>query len=186
MMVARRSVVDHGTVATAESRDVGPIPTAPPTSSRNRRIAYLSKRRRAARRSEFLKDKSCVRCGSQASLEVDHIDPLSKEVEIRRLWDYRTARREVELAKCQVLCKPCHKAKSELDCQTRWKLSLAQADPDNFKTYSKAKKLSVAEVRAIKRDLATIGRKHKLIARKYGVSRHTVAKIAYGLIWRDV
>ena len=43
-------------------------------------------------------------------LEVDHIDPTTKVS--HRLWSYSVARRDDELAKCQVLCHACHAEKT--------------------------------------------------------------------------
>lgn len=55
----------------------------------------------------------CVRCGSWERLQVDHIDPRSKEIEIVYVWSASQEKRERELAKCQILCFPCH-------CQKNW------------------------------------------------------------------
>jgi 5-methylcytosine-specific restriction endonuclease McrA len=57
-------------------------------------------------RAEFFVGKSCVRCGSNEQLELDHIDPSTRTT--NKFWKYSAVRRETELAKCQVLCKPCH------------------------------------------------------------------------------
>lgn len=64
----------------------------------------------AARRFEFFKDKCCVVCGSTDSLELDHIDPREKVH--HRIWSWSAERRDAEIAKCQVLCRQCHIAKS--------------------------------------------------------------------------
>jgi hypothetical protein len=62
------------------------------------------------RRVAWFAGKSCVQCGSTESLELDHIDPETKVN--HRLWSWSAVRREAELAKCQILCRPCHQAKS--------------------------------------------------------------------------
>ena len=67
----------------------------------------------AARRGEWMADKSCVQCGSTQSLEVDHIDPTQKVS--HRIWSWAIPRRDAELAKCQILCTECHKAKTLAD-----------------------------------------------------------------------
>jgi hypothetical protein len=67
----------------------------------------------AQRRSEWFSDKFCIRCGSTEDLRLDHIDPRQK-VE-HRIWSWSRARRDVELAKCQVLCHPCHVVKTVED-----------------------------------------------------------------------
>jgi hypothetical protein len=64
----------------------------------------------AARRANWFRDKCCVRCGSKTNLEIDHIDPLTKVSHY--VWSWAEERRNAELAKCQVLCRPCHQAKS--------------------------------------------------------------------------
>lgn len=53
----------------------------------------------------------CQNCGSSVALEVDHIDPSQKLS--HRIWAWSDERREAELAKCQVLCRRCHKDKTK-------------------------------------------------------------------------
>lgn len=64
----------------------------------------------AKRKEEFFKDKECVECGDNEYLELDHIDPETKVT--HSVWSWSKERREVELAKCQVLCENCHKKKT--------------------------------------------------------------------------
>ena len=64
----------------------------------------------AKRRAAYLADKSCVVCGTTQSLEVDHIDPEQKAS--HRIWTWSDARRNAELAKCQILCTTHHKEKT--------------------------------------------------------------------------
>jgi 5-methylcytosine-specific restriction endonuclease McrA len=52
----------------------------------------------------------CVRCGSKKELTVDHVDPTKKCD--HKVWSWSEERRNEELAKCQVLCKDCHKLKT--------------------------------------------------------------------------
>ena len=52
----------------------------------------------------------CQKCGSSDNLEVDHIDPAQKVD--HKVWTWKRVRRDVELAKCQALCRDCHKKKS--------------------------------------------------------------------------
>lgn len=66
----------------------------------------------AKRRRDWFKDKTCVRCGSTESLELDHIDPADKVC--HRIWSWSKSRVAVETAKCQVLCNPCHQIKTEV------------------------------------------------------------------------
>lgn len=64
----------------------------------------------ANRRAEFFGDKSCVRCGAIDNLELDHVDPTEKVS--NHIWSWSLARREAEIAKCQILCAECHKQKT--------------------------------------------------------------------------
>lgn len=66
---------------------------------------------RARRRSDWLSENGpCVRCGSWEDLEVDHTDRTKKVA--HNVWSWSPARREAELAKCQILCHPCHVEKT--------------------------------------------------------------------------
>lgn len=55
---------------------------------------------------------ACVRCGVTEDLEFDHIDPATKTMTIAKMWTASKKRFQDELAKCQLLCKPCHQAKT--------------------------------------------------------------------------
>lgn len=50
----------------------------------------------------------CVKCGSIENLEIDHIDPDTKVFNLGKLWSPSKEIFELELAKCQLLCKDCH------------------------------------------------------------------------------
>lgn len=64
-----------------------------------------------ARRAEWLaKNGPCRKCGSSENLEVDHIDRSQKVT--HRIWTWAEDKRAAELAKCQVLCRVCHREKS--------------------------------------------------------------------------
>lgn len=69
-----------------------------------------------ARRQEFFVGKCCVVCDSTFKLEADHVDPTKKVS--HRVWSWAKAKRDAELAKCQVLCRSCHQAKS-IEAQRR-------------------------------------------------------------------
>lgn len=73
----------------------------------------------AKRRADFFNGKVCVLCGSTEELELDHIDPSTKEH--HSIWSWSETRRSVELAKCQVLCFACHLKKSIAEQQSRAK-----------------------------------------------------------------
>lgn len=57
----------------------------------------------------------CVWCSSDEELQADHKDRPSKEHSLNNIWSLALSnpRRIKELAKCQVLCRPCHDAKSK-------------------------------------------------------------------------
>lgn len=57
----------------------------------------------------------CVKCGSKENLEFDHVDPKTKLVCIAVTWSWAEEKRRAELAKCQLLCEECHKAKTAKD-----------------------------------------------------------------------
>lgn len=62
---------------------------------------------------------ACAECGSNESLEFDHIDPDSKSFNIAKNPTVSNAAVRAELDKCQLLCSPCHKAKSVLESKKR-------------------------------------------------------------------
>lgn len=64
----------------------------------------------AGRRAEWFSDKLCNVCGATDDLQLDHRDRTTKVS--HRIWSWAKERREAELAKCQALCVPCHKAKT--------------------------------------------------------------------------
>jgi len=76
-----------------------------------RRPGYSSLCRQRIRQA-WLLGKVCVQCGSTDNLEPHHIDPSTKDDRLRRdgksIWSLKKQDREIELAKCEVRCKPCH------------------------------------------------------------------------------
>lgn len=62
----------------------------------------------------------CAQCSSKENLEIDHIKEEDKSFDICGKWTYfyneknkeRQEELTLELAKCQLLCYECHKAKS--------------------------------------------------------------------------
>ena len=55
----------------------------------------------------------CVVCGSTKDLQLDHINRDEKSFPIGQMWSVSKERYEAELAKCQLLCWVCHKAKTQ-------------------------------------------------------------------------
>lgn len=81
-----------------------------PWKDRAKQSAYTLAVRRK-RREEWLRANGpCKECGSWEQLEVDHIDPETKVD--HKVWGWAKARREAELAKCQVLCNAHHLKKT--------------------------------------------------------------------------
>lgn len=81
-----------------------------PFKDLNQKREY-QKRWIAERRKEWFAEHSvCEHCGSTEELEVDHIDS-SQKID-HKVWSWSRKRRDAELAKCQVLCRTCHLAKS--------------------------------------------------------------------------
>ena len=54
--------------------------------------------------------RRCVKCRATENLEIDHIDPATKVS--HRIWSWRPARIQAEIAKCRLLCRQCHTEKS--------------------------------------------------------------------------
>lgn len=54
----------------------------------------------------------CADCGTTENLQIDHIDPSTKSFNISSMTCFSWERIEVELRKCQALCRPCHLKKS--------------------------------------------------------------------------
>ena len=82
----------------------------------SRRSAYDSTRYQTAKRKlqGYLGDR-CAECGSDESLEFDHIDPATKEFSIMSRWNSPLEALCAELDKCQLLCAECHLEKSRRD-----------------------------------------------------------------------
>lgn len=74
------------------------------------RLAYQRRWQRERRAEWIAENGPCAICGGIDSLQVDHRDPTEKVS--HRIWSWAPARRLAELAKCQVLCRPCHVAKT--------------------------------------------------------------------------
>lgn len=75
---------------------------------------------RNRRRALFMDGQVCSQCGATEDLEFHHVDPAQKIT--HRLWGWRLDRIVEELAKCVVLCGPCHdelhSAERRLPCGT--------------------------------------------------------------------
>jgi hypothetical protein len=81
-----------------------------PFASQKARSEYQNRWMQERRRNWLLQHGPCVDCGSWRYLEVDHVDPSTKVD--HRVWSWSNERREKELAKCVVRCRPCHRKKT--------------------------------------------------------------------------
>ena len=72
--------------------------------------AYQNQRLKRRRIQWLVDNGPCVECGSWEELEVDHKDRSTKVD--HKVWSWSQQRRDEELAKCQVLCKTCHRNKT--------------------------------------------------------------------------
>jgi hypothetical protein len=71
----------------------------------NRRVAWIES-----------KGSKCNLCGiTNVPFDIDHVDPKTKTYRVANIWGRNEQIRTTELAKCQVLCKPCHKAKTRVE-----------------------------------------------------------------------
>ena len=121
------------------------------------------------RRDRWMEENGpCVKCGSDQSLELDHIDPATKAS--HRVWSWRKSRRERELQKCQVLCHECHKAKT-----------IREQRGENSPTA----KLNADEVRAIHKAHRR-GETQVSLSERFSVSRRQIGRITDGQRWAHI
>ena len=76
-------------------------------------VGYDQERHQAKRRKLIaLLGGKCSKCESADDLEFDHVDPETKEFAICARMSLPMEELLREVAKCQLLCKPCHRKKS--------------------------------------------------------------------------
>lgn len=68
----------------------------------------------ASRRQDWINSRGgrCEKCGSTDRLEIDHRVKNLKQTNPTYLWSKTAAKRDAELALCQVLCSSCHTLKT--------------------------------------------------------------------------
>jgi hypothetical protein len=54
----------------------------------------------------------CIVCAATDDLQIDHKIPSTKSFSISMLWGLPKEQLLIELAKCQLLCRTCHKKKT--------------------------------------------------------------------------
>lgn len=89
-----------------------------PYADRERQREYRREWYAARRAAWFAANGPCAQCGSWERLELDHVDPATKVHHV--IWSWSDARREAELAKCQILCVDCHDEKTAGEWHGRW------------------------------------------------------------------
>jgi hypothetical protein len=105
--------------------------------------------------------------------ENDHVDPSKKTS--HSIWSWSPERREAEIAKCQVLCRPCHQLKSIDD--------LAAMRLAGRKVVST--KLTEDDVRAIRAEAAR-GVSLRTLGMRFGVDKTAIHKVVARKRWRHV
>ena|SRR6185312_966201 len=127
----------------------------------------------AARRAAAMAGASCVRCGSAARLELDHIDPSTKID--HKIWSWSKPRRLAELAKCQWLCHDCHRAKTTLENQEGNRAPRPRRGTSNY--FAKLTEDSVQLIR-------NSSDRSVDLAVRFGVDRSTISRIRSGSSWK--
>ena len=56
----------------------------------------------------------CFKCNSIEDLQLDHINPETKNFTVAKLWNSKKEVFDLEVSKCQLLCKKCHEEKTFL------------------------------------------------------------------------
>jgi hypothetical protein len=117
----------------------------------------------------------CAQCNSDKDLEVDHVDSSQKEITPALLWSLApdNPKRIAELAKCQVLCKECHAAKTRRENSARSTGTSAKIAALDDK--------GLADVRA---RLAR-GDRECDIARDKNVSKYVISRVKRGEAYKE-
>lgn len=120
------------------------------------------------RRQEWLDTNGpCAHCGSADDLRVDHVDASQKVS--HRIWSWAKERREIELAKCQVLCNDCHQKKTTECGENRRGAEHPKA------------KLTEDDVREIRRRCES--EPQTAVARAFGIDKRHVWEIVHRKTW---
>lgn len=84
----------------------------------NEYMREYQKRKYEQRRSMFISELGgkCVQCDSVENLEFDHISKETKSFNVaKKMANGALATLREEIQKCQLLCQPCHKKKSDAE-----------------------------------------------------------------------
>ena len=126
---------------------------------------------RQKRRAQWIADHGpCTKCGSWSKLQIDHIDPRTKTMSSSDIWHRRKEVRGKELSQCQVLCKSCHRLKSNAEVVKGDKHCRA--------------KLSPLDRALIKYRYNTLHHRVKDIAHRYSVAPSTIYDLINGKTYK--
>jgi len=123
------------------------------------------------RRDAFFANKVCIQCGSTEKLELDHINNRLKVS--HRIWSWSQIRREVEIAKCQILCHACHLGKTVTNQEKPFGERIGN---------SKLTEEQVQDILVLLRQNIP----HRIIAKKFGVVCSTITNINTGKGWKHL
>lgn len=106
------SIVTHGSEVGMPNKDPEKRREAQRRHYRKHKERVMGRvhQREKGRREEFFTGKSCLQCGKtdKSCLQIHHFDREDKVANNSTIWGWVKERRQAELAKCIVLCKPCH------------------------------------------------------------------------------
>lgn len=118
----------------------------------------------ASRRAAWFADKVCVDCGTEENLQLDHVDPSQKVS--HSIWSWSQVRRDVETAKCEVRCQPCHVVKTKVNQENYGNRKITSELAEEIRT-----KYASGEV--LQRDLGE----------EYSLSQTNISRIVLGTLW---
>ncbi|AMA03130.1 hypothetical protein ACJ69_05480 [Enterobacter asburiae] len=135
---------------------------------------YHNRRTRLAKAVEKLGGR-CESCGSEYSLQFDHIDPSTKSANVSEMHYHSDSVFYAEVEKCQLLCSACHIQKTKFD------LSYLVAGELNGMS-----KLTMDSVQFIRENYIP---RHKVygargLGRMFGVTHQTVLSALNGETWK--
>lgn len=116
-MIRSHSLAVHGTL-NAREREFKSHPDYMAYTDYNNKMREYMAKRYVSRRTRWIEVMGgvCVSCGDDESLEFDHIDPTTKTYQIAKILNTGSEKKvSDEMAKCQLLCNPCHKEKTKAD-----------------------------------------------------------------------
>lgn len=114
----------------------------------------------------------CVKCGTTENLQFDHVDPATKLFRITKWRKVKASVEEfwVEIAKCQLLCRPHHQEKTSVDL----------TGVGNGRNV--LRELDIKYIRGLRQ----LGHSSKAIAAEFDVTPHTINAILRGATWTHV